>query len=68
MKNRDLKDLSISYVYEEDDPKKVPNRRLGELLMDKQVFASRENTDNVKVKNQILRDAFLNGHEGHISK
>ena len=35
IKNRDMKDLSISYVYEEDDPKKVPNRRLGELLMDK---------------------------------
>ena len=35
MNNRDLKSLSISYVYEEDDPKRVPNKRLGELLMDK---------------------------------
>ncbi len=30
-----IDDNSISFVYEEDDPKKAPNRKMGELLMDK---------------------------------
>lgn len=33
--NKDIPSLSISYVYEEDDPQIVPNRRLGDLHQDK---------------------------------
>eukprot|EP00347_Sterkiella_histriomuscorum_P000865 403374225 len=56
---KDMKSLSISYIYEEDDPKKVPNRKLGEMQIEKQVFASRENTIDIKNKNKLLRDIYL---------
>lgn len=67
MRARDINSITVSYIYEEDDPKRVPNKKLGELALDKQVFASREDTNEVKVKNQILREAYFNGTEGHIT-
>jgi hypothetical protein len=46
-------------VYEEDDPQIVTHRKLGDLLQEKQVFPSREDTDEIILKNQILREAKL---------
>lgn len=56
---RDIKSLSVSYIYEEDDPQKAPNRKLGEFTTEKQIFSSRENTNDIKSKNKLLRDIYL---------
>ncbi len=35
MKAKDINSMTISYVYEEDDPQRMPNKKLGELMLDK---------------------------------
>lgn len=55
---KDIQSLFISYIYEEDDPKKTPNKRFNYLFMDKQVFPTLENTSEVKRKTKLLKESF----------
>ena len=45
-----MKDLSFSYIYEEDDPRKV-HKGVGDLQLDKQIYPTREQTADVEYKN-----------------
>lgn len=51
--------LSYSYIYEEDDPEKNKTNKLGELLNDKAIYNSAHVTEDVKVKNKLIREAYF---------